>query len=245
MAEFKFFLDETGDHALSSVDESFPLFLLAGCLFAEEELIRVEGEINELKQIFFGSQAVILHSREIRKCEGAFQVLFDLELKREFYERLNKILKSAQFTVIGAGIQKKRFIEKYGPLADNPYSISLSFILERMTYCLKNSNSQVSIEIEKRGHREDRQLVDHYNKLLDCGTAFVTSEKFKKRINDFSFRAKRENVIGLQIADLCAYPLARHVLSSQVPYIPYTIIEDKIYCDERGKIDGYGLKIFP
>ncbi len=245
MKKYLFFLDETGDHALSSVDESFPLFLLAGCLFVEEDLIRTKEEINRLKQEFFGSESVILHSREIRKCEGSFQIFFDLEVKRRFYERLNQILKTAKFTVIGAGIQKKKHIEKYGPLANNPYSISLSFILERMTYCLKDPDSQVSIEIEKRGLREDRQLVDHYNKLLDIGTGFVKPEQLKQRIGDFTFRAKRENIIGLQIADLCAYPLARHVLNSQVPYIPFTIIEDKIYRSSSGRIDGYGLKIFP
>lgn len=246
MTQFKFFLDETGDHSLSFVDEAFPLFLLAGCLFEERELERIERAVNQLKEEFFQSSSVILHSREIRKCEGSFQVLFDLTKKQRFYERLNSILSSASFTIIGAGIRKDHFIKKYGSFADNPYSISLSFILERLTYCQKDQTAaNVSIEIEKRGLREDRQLVDHYNKLLDVGTSYVTTDQLKQTINDFTFRAKKDNVIGLQIADLCAYPLARHVLNSQEPYIPYTVIESKIYCNYAGRIDGYGLKIFP
>jgi len=55
----------------------------------------------------------------------------------------------------------------------------------------------------------------------------------------------KENTIGLEIADLCAYPLARHILNPSEPYIPFKIIEDKIYCKNKGEYEGWGLKIFP
>jgi len=51
--------------------------------------------------------------------------------------------------------------------------------------------------------------------------------------------------VGLQAADLCAYPLARHLLYREEPYIPFMIIEEKIYCNKEGKYDGWGLKLFP
>lgn len=57
--------------------------------------------------------------------------------------------------------------------------------------------------------------------------------------------SKRENHGGLQIADLCAYPLARHVLNSKEPYIPFKIIKNKLYKSGKGEIKGYGLKVFP
>ena len=66
--KFRFFLDETGDHGLTSVDINFPIFVLAGCLFEEKELTQVEFEVNELKKDLFGTTEVILHSRDIRKC---------------------------------------------------------------------------------------------------------------------------------------------------------------------------------
>ena len=58
-------------------------------------------------------------------------------------------------------------------------------------------------------------------------------------------RFKRDNDIGLQVADLCAYPLARHVLNSKEPYIPFKVIEEKLRRGFDGKVDGYGLKVFP
>jgi len=49
---YQFFLDETGDHGLSFVDKNFPLFLLAGCLFDDIELVKIEKEINDFKKEF-------------------------------------------------------------------------------------------------------------------------------------------------------------------------------------------------
>src|SRR3989344_7836451 len=160
--KYQLFLDETGDHGLSSVDKNFPLFLLAGCLFENSELKKTEQEINDFKKEFFKTTNVILHSRDIRKCDGAFQILFDLEVKKKFYERLNAIISGANFTIIAVAIDKKKHVEKYGKLANNPYTICLSYILERLIFCTDSLLvSTVSIVIEKRGRREDKQLLSH------------------------------------------------------------------------------------
>lgn len=245
--KYQFFLDETGDHGLTFIDDNFPIFLLAGCLFEELEYQRVSSEIDVLKNELFRSTQIILHSRDIRKCEGAFQVLFDLDIKKQFYERLNKIIDGAKFRIISVAINKKKHIEKYGKIADNPYSICLSYILERLIFCTDNRNSlpTVSIVIEKRGRKEDQRLIAHYNSIMDRGTYHVAPERFKNRIENFSMVAKKDNNNGLQVADLCAYPIARYVLNSEEPYIPFAIIKSKLYCDGNSKIDGYGLKIFP
>lgn len=244
---YHFFMDETGDHGLSFVDESFPIFLLVGCLFESDEYEKITKEVNAFKQNFFNTTEVILHSRDIRKCDGAFQILFDLELKKKFYERLNAIISSANFTTIAVAIDKEKHVEKYGKLANNPYTICLSYILERLIFCTDQNSkiSTVSITIEKRGKKEDKQLLAHYNSVIDRGTYHVNADRFKQRIVDFKMMAKRDNNIGLQIADLCAYPIARHVLNSEEPYIPFKIIEGKIRKGSNGRIEGYGLKIFP
>lgn len=240
-------MDETGDHGLSFIDENFPIFLLAGCLFESVEYEKIVQKIDEFKQQFFNTAEVILHSRDIRKCDGAFQILFDLELKKKFYEYLNTIISETDFTIIAVAIEKKKHIEKYGKLANNPYSICLSYILERLIFCMDNNHgtSTVSINIEKRGGREDKQLLAHYNSVIDRGTYHVNAIRFKHHIADFKMMAKKDNNVGLQIADLCAYPIARHVLNSEEPYIPFKIIERKIRKGDNGKIEGYGLKVFP
>jgi hypothetical protein len=245
--DYYLFLDETGDHGLSYVDENFPLFLLCGCLIKSEHLKKIEDRINDFKLKFFGTTEIILHSRDIRKCEGAFQILFDLELKADFYKTLNNILSELDYCLIGSAINKKQHIKKYGKSAKNPYLISLSFILERTVFYLDSSsaNSCVSILAEKRGRAEDKQLLSDFNSITDRGTYYVSVDRFKKAIRDFSFHNKRANVVGLQIADLCAYPLARHLLNPKEPYIPFNMIEKKIYCDRNNRYKGWGLKVFP
>ncbi|KKQ87576.1 MAG: hypothetical protein UT09_C0013G0002 [Parcubacteria group bacterium GW2011_GWF2_38_8] len=48
--KYHFFLDETGDHGLTFVDENFPIFLLAGCLFEDLEYQKISEEIDKFKR---------------------------------------------------------------------------------------------------------------------------------------------------------------------------------------------------
>ncbi|MCK5014759.1 MAG: DUF3800 domain-containing protein [Candidatus Omnitrophica bacterium] len=244
---YYYFLDETGDHGLSFVDENFPIFLLCGCLIREDHLEALEKEINDFKKKYFSTTEVILHSRDIHKCNGAFQILFDLGLKARFYKDLNKVLESARYTVIGSAINKLEHIKKYGKDARDPYNISLSFIMERLIFCTDkiDKNSKVKIIVESRGRKENDLLLSHYNSILDRGTFHVETSRFKERVLGFRFCLKKDNVVGSQLADLSAYPLARYVINPDEPYIPFNVIGKKIYSDKKGDILGYGLKIFP
>lgn len=241
------FLDETGDHGLSHIDNNFPLFLLCGCLIREDKLFELESAINRFKIKYFNTTDVILHSREIRRHEGSFQILFDLDLKGRFYADWNEIVSSAAFTIIGSGIDKIKHIKKYGRAASNPYALSLSFIMERLIFCLDpiDKEAKVYIKVEKRGDKEDTLLLAHYNSILDKGTYYVSKQRLQNTIAGLKYHSKIDNINGLQLSDLCAYPLARHLLYPKVPYIPFDVIKGKIYCDKKGKFGGYGLKLFP
>jgi len=245
--KFFFFLDETGDHGLDFIDKNFPLFLLCGCLIREDNLLLLEKDIKDFKIKYFKSDAVVLHSRDIRKCQSSFQILFDLELKAKFYQELNSIVEKTEFQIIGAGINKENHLKRYGVGAKDPYALSLSFIIERLIFCLDklSADSTVEIIIEERGKKEDRLLLSHYNSTMDKGTYYVSSERLKKKILKFEHFAKKDNIIGLQIADLCAYPLARNILNPDVPYKSFDIIKPKIYCRGKGDYLGWGLKVFP
>lgn len=244
--KYYLFLDESGDHGLSSIDGNFPIFLLCGCLISKVSLKELENEIRKFKIKYFNSENVILHSSDIRKCEKEFQILFDLEIKKRFYADLNNILKRADFVSFGSAVKKEEHIKKYGKTAKDPYALCLSFVLERTIFCLdSHKGSTVDIVIEKRGKREDAQLLAQYNAILDLGTYYVKPFRLKQKINSFESKWKKENVIGLQVTDLIAYPIARSVLQPNIKYPTYEIIKNKIYCSKSGKIDGFGIKIFP
>lgn len=244
--KYHLFIDESGDPSLSTINADFPVFVLLGCLVEDSEYKTICEKIKNLKIDIFGSEHAILHSRDIRKCEGVFAKLFDLEVKDVFYKKLNIILEESNYVVISVGIKKKEFIEKYGKIADDPYELSLSFLLERAVMETdKGSGNTLSIVIESRGRVEDEILQKRYNRLLDKGSGHITPSRFKARFEKMEFKKKRENDCGLQIADLCAYPVARKIINPSEPYPAYEIVLKKFRKDSHGSYLGFGLKIFP
>ena len=241
------FIDESGDHSLNNINADFPIFALLGLVINSTEYDKLSEEINSFKSKYFKTTDVILHSRDIRKCEGAFSILFNLKIKESFYADLNQILSKSNFLLVASTILKKKHIEQYGKLADDPYEIALTFVLERVLFEFdkKNNNSKLDVIIESRGKKEDLTLSKRYAELLSKGSGQILSNRFITKYSDqINFKRKRENDIGLQIADLCAYPVARHVLYPNEPYPPFDIILPKIRKGPRG-IEGFGLKIFP
>ena len=67
------YLDETGDHALEIVDKEFPVFalVLLAC-DTEEYLKKIVPAFYRFKMDYFGHEAVIFHSRDIRKAQKDF-----------------------------------------------------------------------------------------------------------------------------------------------------------------------------
>ena len=238
------FLDECGDQNLANYDVSFPIFTLCGVLVSNDNYKSIGEQVINLKKKFWGERKVILHSRDIRKCEKGFEILFDLEIKRDFYQGINSVMQDNDYTIISCSIKKDEYIRKYGRLQD-VYALSLSFIIERAIFYLDSQDdTDVGLYIcaEKRGKKEDASLLNYYNEVLDRGTYFVSSNRIKKYFRGFEFKAKKDNIIGLQLADLVAYPVTRHVLDSNASNAAFDLIEPKIYT-QKGK--QHGLKVFP
>lgn len=239
------FIDESGDHGLINIDKNFPVFVLCGVLFSEESYSKLTSEMLSIKEQFWKGKKVIFHSRDIRKCEKEFQILFNQDLKRQFYSKINKMILDNDYTVFASAINKDKHIKKYGKLAQNVYEISLSFVIERVIFAMddKNASSEpLMIIIEKRGKAEDNDLKDYFNKLLQRGTGYIDRYRLDKHNLEIDFRNKIDGVNGLQIADLLAYPIARYIIDKDRANPAFDILEGKFYM-KKGK--NYGLKEFP
>ena len=94
------FLDECGDQNLTSFDPLFPVFTLCGVIMSQQQLDEVSDKINKLKHEFWGDKKIILHSRDIRKCQNGFEILFDLGIKQRFYEKINDILIEKAYVIV-------------------------------------------------------------------------------------------------------------------------------------------------
>ena len=59
------------------------------------------------------------------------------------------------------------------------------------------------------------------------------------------FADKKTNSAGLQLADLTARPIGRHVLDPAQPNRAWEIVETKLRRSPAGVVRGWGLKVFP
>ena len=107
--KYYLFLDECGDQNLANFDPSFPVFTLCGIIIREIDYVTIERKINEMKCKYWFDKKIILHSRDIRKCEKGFEILFDLDVKKSFYADINSIMKDGNYTVVSCSILKEPF----------------------------------------------------------------------------------------------------------------------------------------
>jgi len=66
-----------------------------------------------------------------------------------------------------------------------------------------------------------------------------------KNITSFGTSDKKENINGLQIADLVAYPIARKIIDPGKINPAFNVCKNKILSKGLNQRIGCGLKIFP
>lgn len=239
------FIDECGDQNLENYNPIFPIFTLCGILVREDKLSLLTEKINKLKEQIWGSKEVIIHSRDIRRCKNDFLILHENpEVKQQFYKEIDDILgQDDVYVIVACTILKEPFIKHFSK-GEDVYGLSLSYLIERSVFCVDDEceNGEIHIVVEKRGRKEDKKLVSFYDELRITGTKWVSSKRLQDRVRTFTSKAKKDNIIGLQIADMVAYPIACKVLRPNTPNPAFDIIKKNIYSD-KGLMLGY--KVIP
>jgi Protein of unknown function (DUF3800) len=241
-SEFIAYFDESGDHGLESIDRNFPVFVLCACVFHKCDYIEQElCEFSRIKFKHFGHDAVVFHSRDIRKRLGPFQILVDRAKSESFMSDLTKYFREAKLTIIASVINKRKLVARYA-WPDNPYAISMLFCLERLYAYLKDhgeTGATMYCVFEKRGEKEDQQLAAEFERV--CAGANSWGQLPFRMV----FASKLTNMPGLQAADLAAYPIARFVMDRSVPNPAFRALKGKFRQSPGGRINGWGCKVFP
>ena len=244
-SKYYLFIDECGDHCLATYDRNFPIFTLCGILVPHKNLNTFKNAVDKVKLEFWNTTEVILHSRDIRKCDKHFKILFDNQIKTRFYNRINEVLSSqGVYIVVCCSVMKEQCIAKIGLDADI-YGTALKYVFQRSIFCVDDNSLEggvINVIVEKRGKREDKTLLQYFNMLRTTGMHYVSPERFNEHIERFSFSDKKDNVFGLQVADLIAYPISRYVMQPDKANPAFEVIKENIYVSE-GRL--LGLKIFP
>lgn len=240
------FLDESGDHCLHKVDPQFPVFALAAVVVPIKYYhMNLDVEMDEFKRHYWGRTDIILHSRDIRKAMQDFNILQNPEVRSNFFYRLNALMGSLDYTIVASVIDKRLLCQQYSYPA-SPYYLTLVFIMERLFFMFKSKGFRGKLIAESRGPKPDAWLRQVYENCRNCGSRYVSATEFCAHLHpELHFNTKAENINGLQLADLVAYPIARKVLNSTHQNRAYDVISSKLYCGPFGTVNGYGLKVFP
>lgn len=239
------FLDESGDHNLSVIDPQYPMFVLGGVImdkdYAEGALVE---KLDAFKQEMFGTTDIILHTADITRNRNGFEALKDTGFRTGFYQRLNSLMSEANYSVIACAIRKEVHLSRYGVAALDPYLLSLDIIVERFCFDVGKVSGGGLIVAEKRDPTLDRELDLAWLNLKIQGTRYLQASEIEDRILALNLRAKKDNIAGLQLADLVVSPIGRHVLGKP-DKDDWRIVEQKFRRNRGGKVEGFSLVILP
>jgi len=248
-SDFIVYVDESGDHNLLSIDAQYPIFVLAFCIFYKEHYSNnVVPKLQKIKFEYFGHDLVILHENEIRKEKGDFNIFKSKEERVKFLEHLTNIIDDSNFILASCVIEKNKIRETDIDSHENPYHIALRYCLETLYDLVREKGQetkQTHVLVEMRGDKEDRELELEFRRICDSSNKYNKQLPFKiKMVN------KQANSAGLQLADLVARPIGRHVLDPSQKNRAFEVLKPKFYCKGGRKNVGenfndWGLKHFP
>jgi hypothetical protein len=236
-SRFIAFFDECGDHSLIKIDPDFPMFIL--CAVIVERSIYgsvILKEIGSFKMRYFDHEGINLHSRDIRKASGEFSILLNPKTRERFLTELSDLISRIPFTIFITCINKHSYKKKYGNYAKNPYEVALEYTFERvMNFMEHHQEINLPVIAEARGKKEDDELRNSFRILMRDGNKNYSAAR--KNLNcSISFRKKNDNICGIQIADLCAHPVARHIIKPKIQNRAYNAIKQHFYTND--KING-------
>jgi Protein of unknown function (DUF3800) len=242
-SDYIVYADESGDHNLVSINPQNPVFVLVFCIFKKSDYSsQAVPAIQQLKFDYWGHDSIVLHGHDIRKRTGDFNILLNSNRREPFLARISSIVEAMPMTIVAAAIDKSRHVKQYTDPA-NPYAMALTFCMERLQWWLKDQKAiggTTHVVVEKRGKAEDQLLELEFRRISDGQNALGKMPNL-----DIRFMDKKHNSTGLQIADLVAHPIARHVINPKQSNRGFEIVKSKLRTGNGGKIQGYGLKVFP
>lgn len=241
------YVDESGDHNLQSIDEQYPVFVLAFCVFHKRHYSEViVPALEKFKFNHFGHDQVVLHENEIRRRTGPFNIFRNRSHQNVFMEELTRIIEFSNFVLISTTIDKRDL--KRQSAEDNAYHIALGYCMETLHEFLREkgqAEKKTHIVVECRGDKEDKELELEFRRLCAGNNRLGISFPFEIVAAD-----KKVMSSGLQLADLVARPIGLHTLRPDQRNRAFDVLTKKFYC-EGGRqgvgigYEGVGMKIFP
>jgi hypothetical protein len=259
--DYTLFIDENGSDDLKDILKSpskyknkKEVLTITGVAIKTSDLQNIKKSIMVLKNKYWRNglfpykgktKRVCLHSRDIRRMQGPFNP--KIINYNNFINDLTDTIKNLPMTIFSSSINKVKHCQKYY-FPVHPYNLCLNFIIERFAKYFLDSNKTAIIVLEAQGKDHDKFSLEHIKYFLNNGNNYVTVDDLKK-IKGVYFNNKwckaandLQSYFGLEIADLCSYPIHKFVRSN-IKDSALKSFEHKIY--NYPNYFGYGIKIFP
>jgi len=246
------YIDETGDHSLSKIDKSYPIFVLSGVIVDEDYHDgQLTEQLNAFKERHFETKNIVLHSKEMTHPQSARNKLYmkfmNKDFRKAFYKDFEIFLRRSNVSIVACVIMKNKHFANYGLEAKDPYLLSFDNLVNRLVFDL-NDEQRGRIVAESRNSVLDNQLEIAYLTARVEGTNKVQPAELKLKLESaIQFRQKSDNIAGLQIADMVASPVARHFLNKPERsghQLSYESVFSKVR-NINGRWENIGITILP
>ena len=239
------FLDESGDHNLSVIDPQYPIFVLGGVIIDEDYAKGpMSDALDEFKLDVFGRTDIVLHTADITRNRNGFEAMKEESFRDRFYSRLNALMRTLSYSVVACAIRKSDYLSRFGLAALDPYLISLDVLVEIFCFDVGDVKRGGAIVAERRDPTLDRGLELAWSNLKIQGTRRIQGRVVRERLTTLSLLDKKDNVAGLQLADLVVSPIGRYVLGKPIKE-DWEIVRRKLRRSPRGHVENYGLVVLP
>lgn len=262
MALYRVYIDEVGNHDLDHADDPRYRFLsLTGVIVETGYYAQVvQRELERIKRDFFSQdpdEPIVFHRKELVNKRPPFHVLRDPETEQAFNSAVLEALSGWEYRVATVVLDKKAHRERYGTWQYHPYHYCLAVLLERYVLFLAEAKGRGDVLVESRGGKEDGKLKESYEQLCRYGTDSVSPDLWRAHLTSCELKVKprRDNIAGLQLADLIAHASQREILAhhglvddSRATFgsrISQILRDGKYLRSKKGQVDGYGRKLLP
>ena len=235
--EYLLFLDETDTTQYNKY------FCLAGFIISRQEYENyLIPKINTLKTDILQSPHIIFHYKDIRKNTNDFEVLKDKVIREDFWTNVCDIFTNSNITTLASYIDIESFRRNYPKeIALSQYHVLFYEIINSYIHYLFTNNGFGSIMLESRTAKENHYLQELFHNLSHVGTNLYLPSTVINYVSTLNFNIKKDNCIGLQLADMIPLVFVRNINGKANPYNLYNVLSSKLYKGCQSDPNGYGL----
>ena len=215
------YVDESGDHVMDPSKWSSPdarYLGLTGVVIASDTYrTQTHPQFEALKQEFFPhdpDEPLVLVRNQIVGKRNLYQILRDPEVATHWEARIIRFFEFHVSQIITVVLDKEAFLQSSQIHDLGPYSYCLTALTERYGQWLNEVGGTGDVLTESRGRGEDRRLKEDFRRFMTADADPGNEQESLRSItsSQVKLNLKTDNITGLQLADLLAYPQKRGIL---------------------------------